>query len=63
MVIIRKYLADFPKWYVQAEMNGIRVELNFDHDPTDAEVEAVMTEITKVPETTVELVGENGQVI
>ena len=63
MVIIRKYLADFPKWYVQAEMNGIRVELNFDHDHTDAEVEAVMTEITKVPETTVELVGENGQVI
>ncbi len=62
MVIIRKYEADFPKWYVQAEMNGIRAELNFDHDPTDAEVEAVMTEITKVPETTVELVGENGEV-
>ena len=61
--IIRKYMADFPKWYVQAELNGIRVELNYDHEPTDEEVDAKMVEITKIPETTIELVGENGQII
>jgi hypothetical protein len=49
-MIIRMYEADFHKWYVQAEMNGIRVELNYDHEPTEAEVDVVMTEITKVPE-------------
>ena len=61
--IIRKYMADFPKWYVQAELNGVRVELNYDHEPTDEEVDAKMVEITKMPETTIELVGENGQII
>ena len=61
--IIRKYMADFPKWYIQAELNGIRVELNYDHEPTDEEVDAKMVEITKIPETTIELVGENGQII
>ena len=61
--IIRKYIADFPKWYVQAELNGVRVELNYDHEPTDEEVDAKMVEITKIPETTIELVGENGQII
>lgn len=63
-MIIRMYEADFPKWYVQAEMNGIRCELNFDHIPTEAEVDVMMTEITKVPEVVyiVELVGENGQI-
>lgn len=63
-MIIRMYEADFPKWYVQAEMNGIRVELNYDHEPTEAEVELKMIEITKVPEVVyiVELVGENGQI-
>lgn len=63
MIIIRRYLADFPKWYVQAEQAGIRVELAFNHEPSDAEVQAVMDDITTEPETTVELVGENGQVI
>lgn len=62
-MILRKYMADFPKWYVQAELNGIRAELAYDHEPSDAEVEAKMIEITKVPETTVELVGENGEII
>ena len=63
-MIIRMYEADFPKWYVQAELNGVRVELNYDHEPTDAEVEANMVEITKIPEVVyiVELVGENGQI-
>ena len=50
-------------WYVQAEMNGIRLELSFDHDPDDAEVLKIMTEYTKPEETLVELVGENGQII
>lgn len=63
ITIIRKYLADFPKWYVQAELNGVRVELNYDHEPTDEEVDAKMVEITKIPDTTIELVGENGQII
>lgn len=62
-MILRKYMADFPKWYVQAELNGVRVELNYDHEPTDEEVDAKMVEITKIPETTIELVGENGQII
>ena len=62
MAILRKYMADFPRWYVQAELNGVRVELNYDHEPTDAEVEAKMVEITKVPETVVEIVGENGEI-
>ena len=66
MAIIRKYMADFPKWYIQAELNGVRVELNYDHEPTDEEVDAKMVEITKVPDepvATIELVGENGQII
>ena len=63
MVIIRKYLADFPKWYVQAEQNGIRAELAFNHEPTDEEVQAVMDNITTEPETTVELIGDNGAII
>ena len=63
MVIIRKYVSDFGKWYVQAEMNGVRLELSFEHEPTEAEVLAVMTEYTRPEETIVELVGENGQVI
>ena len=63
MVIIRKYVSDFGKWYVQAEMNGVRLELSFENEPTEAEVLAVMTEYTRPEETIVELVGENGQVI
>ncbi len=63
MVIIRKYIADFPKWYVQAEQEGIRAELAFDHEPTDEEVQAVMDNITTEPETTVELIGDNGAII
>ena len=63
MVILRKYIADFPKWYVQAEQAGIRAELAFDHEPTDAEVQTVMDEITTEPVTTVELVADNGEII
>ena len=63
MVIIRKYLSVFGMWYVQAEMNSIRLELSFDHDPIDAEVLAIMEEYTKPEDTLVELVGENGTTV
>lgn len=41
-MIIRKYPSDFGTTYVQAEQEGIRYEFAFDHDPTDAEVEAIL---------------------
>ena len=62
-MILRKYVSDFGMWYVQAALNGVRLELSFDHDTDDAEVLEIMTEYTKPEETLVELVGENGQII
>lgn len=45
MEILRKYEANFPKWYAQVEQDGIRVELNFDHEPSDEEITIAMQEI------------------
>lgn len=45
MEILRKYEASFPIWYAQAEQDGIRVELNFDHEPSDEEIAIAMQEI------------------
>lgn len=59
MTIIRKYVSDFGKWYVQVDSPS-RMELSFDHDPTDDEVQAVL-DVMKVEEQ-VELVAENGTV-
>jgi len=58
--MIRKYLSSFGMWYAQAEANGSRIELAFDHEPTDAEVDAIVAQMTVVE--TVELVAENGKI-
>lgn len=59
-MIVRKYVSEFGKWYVQVDSPS-RMELSFDYDPTDAEVEAVLDSM-KVEEQ-VELVAENGEII
>jgi len=59
--LIRKYQSNFGTWYAQAEANGSRIELAFDHEPTEAEVDAIVAQMAVVE--TVELVAENGELI
>lgn len=61
MTILRKYKSDFGQWYAQTDTTSGRVELSFDHDPSDAEVQAIVDSMVVVE--IVELVAENGQII
>ena len=44
--ILRKYLSDFGTTYVQVDV-GARLELNFDHDPSQAEVDSAVAKLPK----------------
>lgn len=48
MKVIREYLSDFGKTYVQVELeDGSRVELAFSHDPDNKEIEKIVNELPK----------------
>ena len=44
--ILRKYLSDFGTTYVQVDV-GARLELNFDHDPSQEEVDSAVAKLPK----------------
>ena len=58
---LRKYESDFGQVYVQVEHDGARVELAFDHNPSDSEIDSILATMTV--EIQVELVAENGEII
>ncbi len=62
MIIKHEYMSDCGKTYVQVDdAAGAVTELAFDHNPTDAEVQAAMDALAAEAETaTIQLVAEDG---
>lgn len=58
--ITRQYQASYGTIYVQCETPQGIVELAFDHEPTEAEIDAVLLSLVSVE--IIELEAENGTV-
>jgi len=61
-----RYQASWGAWYVQIEIGGQIVELKFDHNPTNAEIDQIAQQVwaaMQPPEPTIEVVAEDGVVL
>jgi len=64
MEIIRKYPSSFGKWYAQVRLDGQSVELSFDSDPSEQDIQRAVEALTAVPvESSVVLEAEDGTVV
>ena len=60
--IIRQYQSDFGKFYIQTtDCPGI--EFNFDHAPTQAEIDAAVASFIASNQPTIQLVAEDGTTV
>ena len=59
------YQSTFGRWYALVTMDGAAQELAFDHEPSEAEIGAVMLTLTapKETETVVEVEAEDGEIV
>lgn len=61
----RVYQSTFGRWYALVVMDGQAQELSFDHEPSEAEIGAVLLALAapKETETVVEVEAEDGEIV
>lgn len=59
------YKSTFGRWYALVTLEGQTQELSFDHEPSEAEISAVMLTLAapKEAETVVEVEAEDGTIL
>ena len=59
------YQSTFGRWYALVMLDDQAQELSFDHEPSEAEISAVMLALAapKEPETVVEVEAEDGTIL